>query len=265
VFPSLVKRGKGRFLKMIALNVENLCVKINNNHLIENITFSVEEGSIVAIIGPNGAGKTTLIKAILGLIPCAAGSVSLFGQKYKNNNPHIKVGYVPQKLNFDRTTPLTVSELLSFTVPPAFSLPFYKTKQKREYIEKLLETTGVKTLAGRSIGALSGGELQRVMIAKAIVNNPKILFLDEPASGVDIEGQERFYDLIWRLNKERGITIILISHDLNIVYRFADNVLCLNRKLICTGKPAEALTDKVIRNVYGEMMGAYIHSCHEHD
>jgi len=250
---------------MNALSVENLCVKINSVHLIENITFTVEEGSIVAIIGPNGAGKTTLIKAILGLIPYEAGSVLLFGQKYRNNDSHIKVGYVPQKLNFDRTTPLTVSELLSFTVPPVFSLPFYKTKQKKEHIEKLLETVGVKNLAGRSIGALSGGELQRVMVAKAIVNDPQILFLDEPASGVDIEGQERFYDLIQRLNKEKGITIILISHDLNIVYRFADNVLCMNRKLICTGKPSETLTDEIIKNVYGEMMGAYIHSCHEHD
>ena len=103
------------------------------------------------------------------------------------------------------------------------------------------------------------------MIAKAIVNDPQILFLDEPASGVDIEGQERFYDLVSRLNKEKGLTVILISHDLNIVYRFADNVLCMNRRLICSGKPAEALTDKVIKSVYGEMMGGYIHSCHEHD
>lgn len=250
---------------MNALDVENLCVKINNYHLIENISFSIEEGSIVAIIGPNGAGKTTLIKAILGLIPFATGSVLLFGQPFKYNHSHIKVGYVPQRLEFDKTFPLTVSELLSFTVPPIYSFPFYKRKKEKEYIDKLLEIVGVQDLANRSIGSLSGGELQRVMIAKAIVNNPEILFLDEPASGVDIEGQERFYDLIRRLNREKGITVILISHDLNIVYRFADNVLCLNRKLICSGKPAEALTDEVIKSVYGEMMGAYIHSCHEHD
>ena len=250
---------------MNALSVENLCVKINNNHLIENITFSVEEGSIIAIIGPNGAGKTTLVKAILGLIPHTAGSVLLFGHPFKGNNSHIKVGYVPQRLEFDRTIPLTVSELLGFTVPPIFSVPFIKKWQKKASINRLLELVGVQDLANRGIGTLSGGELQRVMIAKAIVNNPKILFLDEPASGVDIEGQERFYDLIRRLNRERGLTVILISHDLNVVYRFADNVLCLNRRLICSGKPAEALTDEVIKSVYGEMMGAYIHSCHEHD
>lgn len=250
---------------MNALNIENLCVKLNNHHIIENITFSVEEGSIVAIIGPNGAGKTTLVKALLGLLPHAAGSISFFGHSGKHKNSRPKVGYVPQRLQFDRTFPLTVSELLSFTVPPIYSFPFRKKKKEKEYIHKLLEMVGVQDLAERSIGRLSGGELQRVMIAKAIVNNPKILFLDEPASGVDIEGQERFYDLIRRLNKEQGLTVILISHDLNIVYRFADNVLCMNRKLICSGKPAEALTDEVIKSVYGEMMGAYIHSCHEHD
>ncbi len=248
---------------MKALSVENLCVKANNIHLIENITFSVEEGSIVAIIGPNGAGKTTLVKAILGLIP-SSGSISVFGIPFTGKNSHIKIGYVPQRLEFDRTFPLTVSELLSFTIPPMFSFPFIK-KIQETYIDSLLEIVGAKDLAARAIGSLSGGELQRVMIAKAIVNEPKIIFLDEPASGVDIEGQERFHDLIMRLNKEKGLTAILISHDLNIVYRFADNVLCMNRRLICSGKPEETLTDEVIKSVYGEMMGAYIHSCHEHD
>jgi ABC-type Mn2+/Zn2+ transport system ATPase subunit len=183
----------------------------------------------------------------------------------KHVNSHGRVGYVPQKLEFDRTFPLTVSELLGFTVPPIYSFPFIRKQGEKKHISELLEIVGVNELADRSIGSLSGGELQRVMIAKAIVNDPKILFLDEPASGVDIEGQERFYDLIKRLNKEKCLTVILISHDLNVVYRFADSVLCMNRRLICTGRPAETLTDEVIKTVYGEMMGAYIHSCHEHD
>ncbi|HDZ84214.1 MAG TPA: metal ABC transporter ATP-binding protein [Nitrospirae bacterium] len=249
---------------MNAITVEGLCVKANNRHLVENISFSIEEGSIVAIIGPNGAGKTTLIRAVLGLIPYETGSVLMFGKPFKHNNSHVRVGYVPQKIEFDRTFPLTVLELLRFTVPPFYSLPF-RDRSGEEHINSLLKTVGMQDLINRSIGSLSGGELQRVMIAKAIVNDPHILFLDEPASGVDIEGQERFYDLVRRLNKENGLTVILISHDLNIVYRFADNVLCMNRRLICTGKPAEALTDEVIKSVYGEMMGGYIHSCHEHD
>jgi len=250
---------------MIALNVENLCVKADNHHLIENITFTVDEGSIVAIIGPNGAGKTTLIKAILGLIPYECGSVTLFGQSLKYADSHNKFGYVPQKLEFDRTFPLTVAELLKFTVPPIYAFPFFRRKGEEKHISELLEVVGAQKLSNRHIGSLSGGELQRVMIAKAIVNDPKILFLDEPASGVDIEGQERFYDLVKRLKREKGLTVILISHDLNIVYRFADNVICMNSKLVCSGRPEEMLTDEVIRSVYGEMMGAYIHSCHEHD
>jgi ABC-type Mn2+/Zn2+ transport system ATPase subunit len=251
---------------MKALSVENLCVKINNRHLIENVTFSVEKGSIVAIIGPNGAGKTTLIKAILGLIPYQTGSIKLFGYPFKHNDSRVKVGYVPQHFEFDRSFPMTVSELLSFSVPPFYYLfPFHRRKKEKEHIAKLLEIVGAYELINRNIGSLSGGELQRVMIAKAIVNDPKILFLDEPASGVDIEGQERFYDLIKRLNKERELTVILISHDLHVVYHFADNVLCLNRRLICSGEPSKTLTDEVIKSVYGEMMGGYIHSCHEHD
>lgn len=250
---------------MIALNVENLCVRVNGSHLLENITFSIEEGTIVAIIGPNGAGKTTLIRAILGLIPYGPGRVTFFDRTIKEANSHIRKGYVPQRLEFDRTFPLTVSELLHFTVPPLYPGGFRKKGKEREEIDRVLHVVGAQDLRHKRIGSLSGGELQRVMIAKAIMNNPRILFLDEPASGVDIEGQERFYDLVQRLNREKGLTVILISHDLNIVYRFADNVLCLNRRLICSGEPARMLTDEVIRSVYGEMMGGYIHSCHEHD
>lgn len=250
---------------MKAVTVEGLCVKRNGRHLVENVSFSVEEGSIVAVIGPNGAGKTTLIRALLGLIPYETGSVLLFGKHFRHNNSHVRVGYVPQKLEFDRTFPLTVSELLSFTMPPFYSLPFRDKKVKEARINSLLETVGIHDLISRSIGSLSGGELQRVMIAKAIVNDPRLLILDEPASGIDIQGQERFYDLVSRLNKEQGLTVMLISHDLNIVYRFADNVLCMNRRLICSGKPADTFTDEVMKSVYGEMMGGYIHSCHEHD
>lgn len=250
---------------MSILSVENLCVKVNGRHLIENITFSIEKGSIVAIIGPNGAGKTTLVKAILGLMPIAAGSASLFGEILKGRNFKGRVGYVPQMLEFDRTFPLTVSELLGLTVSPVFSFSLYKKRREKKNTDKLLKKVGAQELSQRKIGSLSGGELQRVMIAKAMVNNPEVLFLDEPASGVDIEGQEKFYDLVSRLNKEHGLTVIMISHDLNIVYRFADTVLCMNRKLICTGRPADALTDEVIKSVYGEMMGGYIHSCHDHN
>lgn len=250
---------------MNALNVENLCVKSGGRHLLENITFSVEAGKIAAIIGPNGAGKTTLIKAILGLISYDTGRITLFGHERRHNRFPVRVGYVPQRLQFDRTIPMTVSELLRFTIPPYYSFPLHRKREEKETIIRLLQTVGAHELMNRGVGSLSGGELQRIMIAKAIVNDPEILFLDEPSSGVDIEGQERFHDLVKRLNKERNLTAILISHDLNVVYRFADNVLCLNRKLVCSGRPEDALTDDVIKSVYGEMMGAYIHSCHEHD
>ncbi|MBC8414202.1 MAG: metal ABC transporter ATP-binding protein [Nitrospira sp.] len=250
---------------MIALSVDNLCVKAGDLHLVENVSFAVEQGSIIAIIGPNGAGKTTLIKAILGLIPYGPGTVSFFGREQDGRPDDIKLGYVPQKIDFDRTFPLTVYELLSFSVPPFYSLSLNMKRKEQEHIYMLLQKVGAGDLLRRQVGSLSGGELQRVMIAKALVNNPAILVLDEPASGVDIEGQERFHELVRRLNRDTGLTVLLISHDLNVVYRYADNVLCMNRRLICTGKPEVALTDEVIKSVYGEMMGGYIHSCHDHD
>ena len=246
--------------------MENLCYKVDGHHLLENITFTIDEGEIVAIIGPNGAGKTTLIKAILGLIPYDTGSVSVFGLPFKSNDSHVRIGYIPQRIEFDRTFPITVHELLTYTIPPFYTSPLIKNREEEEKrIYSHLAVVGAQDLIERKVGTLSGGELQRVMLAKAIVNDPKILFLDEPASGVDIEGQERFHDLVRRLNKEQGMTVILISHDLHIVYRFADNVLCMNRRLVCSGEPSKALTDEVIKSVYGEMMGGYIHSCHDHD
>ncbi len=141
---------------MNALYVENLCVKANGRHLLENITFSVEEGKIVAIIGPNGAGKTTLIKAILGLIPYDTGSIKIFDRDINQNKPESKVGYIPQRFEFDRTFPLTVAELLGFSLPPMYSFRIGKRKSEKERINALLEIVGAGKLAGRNVGSLSG-------------------------------------------------------------------------------------------------------------
>jgi len=198
-------------------------------------------------------------------MPFETGTVSLLGQAPSELDAGSRIGYVPQRIEFDRTIPMTVSELLSFSIPPMYSFSLRSKKTEVETTGRLLNTVGAAELRDRLIGSLSGGELQRVMIARALIRDPAVLFLDEPASGVDIEGQERFYDLVRMLNQEQGLTVIMISHDLNIVYRFADEVLCLNRRLVCSGIPEKTLTDEVMKSVYGEMMGAYIHSCHDHD
>lgn len=242
---------------MKAIEIENLSVKLNNYYILKDITFSIDEGGITYIIGPNGAGKTTLIRAIIGLIP-KTGSVRIFGIPFEaKSQPLNLIGYVPQRLDFDRTIPMTVIELLNLSLP-SFGIAFSCRKRDEERIEEALSLVGAIGLLRKRIGGLSDGELQRVLIARALLNNPKILFLDEPSSGIDIEGQERFYDLISRLKIEHGITSVLISHDLGIVYRHADSIICLNKTICCQGGP-EILTAELIKSVYGEMAGAYVH------
>ncbi|MCL6475217.1 MAG: metal ABC transporter ATP-binding protein [Firmicutes bacterium] len=238
----------------IVLDVNNVSVEIGGVRLIENITLQVERGSTVAIIGPNGAGKTTLLRAALGLVPLASGSITLFGVPIAQiGELRQKVGYVPQQLEYDRYLPLTVKEMLHAYVPHASS----------SRIESALHEVGVSRMLHHPIGKLSGGQLQRVVIALNLLREPEILFLDEPATGVDIEGESRFYDIIEQLREEHHLTVVLVSHDLSVVTRYASQVLCLNRRLLCFGPPAQALNAEMIRLVYGQEMTLYTHREHQ--
>lgn len=235
--------------KPVILSVENLGVATNGSHLVKDVTFDLHEGGILALIGPNGAGKTTVLKALLGLIQFT-GSVKW--------SKCITFGYVPQRFNFDSNFPLTVSELLSLRVRGASF--WVHTKNAHHIILGALKSVGAEKLAHRKIGSLSGGELQRVLLAYALAGNPQILFLDEPVAGIDIEGEETFYNLVKRLNEENGLTIILVSHDLNLVYKYAEEVVCLNKKMLCFGPPHKALTAEAIRETYGEDVTGFKHN-----
>lgn len=223
---------------MLILKVDNLSVKAANRYLIKGISFEVHAGEIFAVIGPNGAGKSTLIKAILGLIAATDGQVNLHG----------RAGYVPQKFEFDRSIPMTVNDLLGLVA---------NLNQKQA--ELLLEEVEAIGLFHQKLGQLSGGEFQRVMIANALAVNPQILFLDEPVTGIDMEGETLFYKLIRKLAKEKNIAIVLVSHDLNIVYQYADTVVCLNQKMMCRGKPEIVLTAENIAETFGGHKGVYKH------
>lgn len=235
------------------LKVENLGVKFHDNHVLKDVNFSVNKGDVLAIVGPNGAGKSVLFRAILGLIP-------YYGQVQWAKD--IKVSYVPQKLNVDRDVPLSVAEFLKF-----------KTKNHEE-TTKILEAVGLtdsthdgyhlkEHILKQRLGWLSGGQLQRVLIAWAMIDNPDVLLFDEPTSGIDIGGEETIYNLLAKLNKEREMTIILISHELNIVYKYANNVLCLNKEMVCYGAPNEVLDPKALARLYGGETSFYKHD-HEH-
>ncbi len=237
----------------VVLEVKDVSVEIGGTRLIENITLHVERGSTVAIIGPNGAGKTTLLRAVLGLVPISSGTITLFGIPVAQLGEERKrLGYVPQRLEYDRYLPLTVKEMLRA----------YVTHASLWQIEGALHEVGIHRMLHHPIGKLSGGQLQRVVIALNLLRKPEILFLDEPATGVDIEGESRFYDIIERLREEHRLTVVLVSHDLSVVTRYASQVLCINRRLLCFGPPAEALDAEMIRLVYGQDTTLYTHREH---
>lgn len=241
---------------MAVVSAKNVSVTLNNQHILDKVSFDVERGEVVAIIGPNGSGKTTLLKAILGLVPFE-GEISVLGvppSSLRSVSP--KIGYVPQRLEFDRTMPVTVEELLA--------IHFNDQKQKAEAYG-VVEAVGASGLLKRRIGVLSGGELQRVLLALALLNGPEILFLDEPASGVDIEGTKEFYSLIHELREEKHITVFLVSHEVDVVFRHATTVLCINHQLLCRGTPQVALTHQTLERLYGAEHATYTHKESHHD
>ncbi len=232
----------------IILSVKNLTVEFNGQEVLSNVSFEIKRGEIFVIIGPNGAGKTVLFRALLGLIPYQ-GEI-----KWQEN---IRIGYVPQRFNVNRDFPLTVEEFLQLSPP----------KNKIEELYRVLKFVGFKGdehhlehhVLNRQIGLLSSGELQRILIAQSMLDKPEVLLFDEPTSGVDIGSEEEIYERLKKLNKEENFTLLLISHDLSVVHKFATKVLCLNRKAVCFGEPHIAITPDVLTELYGKEKVFYKH------
>lgn len=222
------------------ITIKNLNVTFGNNQVLKNITANIAPEEVVAIIGPNGSGKTTLLRAILGLVPYT-GTIKILNKPVKQILNQI--GYVPQRFNFDRTFPITVNEFLTLCTCK---------HHKQKSIDKSLKELEIAKLKDQMIGTLSGGQMQRVLIASAIIHEPKILLFDEPTSGIDIEGVKDFYSIIKHLNENHKTTVLMISHEISMVYKFAHKILCLNKGLVCHGKPSEALTSDVLKKLYGE-------------
>lgn len=228
------------------LKVTNLTLSIDNTPVLEDISFEVNKGEILAIIGPNGAGKTTLFKALLNLLP------------YKGKvewQKGIKIGYVPQRIEIDKDVPLTVLEFLKMRGPHVSA----------EKIKNILGLVQLKTeILDFGLGEVSVGQRQRLLVAWSILGNPDVILFDEPTADVDIHGQESIYKMITGLREKARLTIILISHDLNVVYQYADKVLCLNHQNICIGAPAEILKTEQLQELYGGERGFYHHD-HKHN
>jgi zinc transport system ATP-binding protein len=215
--------------------------------LLDRVDVGVGAGEILSLIGPNGAGKTTLLRVLLGLIRPSAGEV--------RRRAGLRIGYMPQRLAVDPVLPMDVDRFLALAGSAA-------SLEKRG---QALRDVGMGRLAARPMHALSGGELQRVLMARALVHDPDLLVLDEPAQGVDVHGQSEMYDLIDRLRRGRGCGVILVSHDLHVVMARTDRVLCLNRHVCCAGRPETVSRHPEYLALFGAEAASFAVYTHDHD
>ncbi len=230
----------------LLIQLEHASITLNQQSIVTDVSLSLNAGEIVTVIGPNGAGKTTLVRAILGLQRLTSGQIK--------RKPGLKVGYMPQKLHIDNTFPLTVARFLG--------LGGAKTGQ----IEQALAQSGVSHLLQSQIQAISGGELQRVLLARAVLRAPDILILDEPAQGVDLTGQTELYQRIRSLRDTLGCAVLMVSHDLHLVMASTDRVVCLNRHVCCSGLPEQVSHDPAYIALFGQAASqlAVYHHHHNH-
>ncbi len=225
------------------LTAHDIGVTFNGTPVLSHISFTLQRGETVAMVGPNGSGKSVLLRALLGLVPHTGTAIWA---------SDIRLAYLPQFLSAARDLPLTVDEL--------FALRHIAPEVMAEYLAHVeMDAPAVRTMP---IGQLSGGQFQRVMIAWAVAQHPDVLLFDEPAGGIDIAGQTSVYKLIRHIQEVHNIAILLVSHDLDIVYRYADQVLCINQTMVCHGMPDDVLTPDAIAQLYGTMHGLFRH--HEH-
>jgi zinc transport system ATP-binding protein len=233
------------------LIVERVSLAIRGNPILRDVNIQVAAGEIVALIGPNGAGKSTLARVALGLIRADSGRVW--------RKPGARVGYMPQRLVVDNALPLTVRRFVTLGAPAS-----------RERVRETLAEVGAARLLDAPVQAISGGEMQRVLLARALLREPELLVLDEPIQGVDLTGQYELYDLIGGLRRRRGCGILMVSHELHLVMATTDHVLCLNRHVCCSGHPEHVARDPAYLELFG-LDGArrlavyHHHHDHRHD
>jgi zinc transport system ATP-binding protein len=247
----------------LAVDIHDLHVSFGGTPVLRGVNMRVPQGQLVALIGPNGSGKTTLLRCLLGLEKPSRGQIKLFGEtQLKRVLP--RVGYVPQKLSLDRSFILSVREFLALRLRETRNW-FWQSHPKTDALIKgSLEEIGAAQLLDRPIAQLSGGQLQRVLIAFALLSKPDLLLLDEPTAGVDSPGEETFYDLIATVQRQHKISVILVSHDLSMVYSHASRVYALNGVICCEGPPEQVMNADSLKQAYGLHATPYAHHHHVH-
>ena len=228
------------------IEISKLEVKYGSKKVLQNINLSLNANEIVTIVGPNGSGKTTLFKAIIGSVPLSKGKISI--------KPNLRIGYVPQQLKVDQTLPITVERFLKLA-----------TRNNND-IEKMIAFFGSENIFREQINSLSGGQMQRVLLARALVNKPEILLLDEATRGLDQPGIEAFYRKIENISKETNCAVLMISHDLHVVMRASDRVICVNGHICCQGTPENVATSPEYQTLFGSNIdGSFALYRHKHD
>ena len=232
-----------------AVAVDDVCAGYFGRDVLDEVTFGVEPGEFVGIIGPNGSGKSTLLKVIAGLLPAQCGSVCIFGQPPSTGTRHV-IGYVPQSESVNWSFPVTVSDVVLMGTYGRLGFFHRPHADDRAAAAEAIDLVGMTEFAGTQIGQLSGGQQQRVFVARALVQRPKLMLLDEPIAGVDATTQHAIFTLLEDL-QERGTTILATTHDLSCVAEWFDRVLCLNHKVVAFGKPADVLNRETLNATFG--------------
>jgi len=236
------------------ISLKNISFAYENKPILENVNLEINHGAFMGMVGPNGGGKTTLIKIILGQLKADQGTVELFQQPLSDFNEWTRIGFVSQKANsFNRGFPATVFEVVSMGLTAKIGYFKFFKRQHKQKVLQAIEHVGMSEYAYQNIGHLSGGQQQRIFIARALVNNPDLLILDEPTVGIDYKNVERFYELLHQLNDEKKITLLLVTHDTGAMTEHATDIVCLNKKLHFHGDSEKytALTEKDLSTIYG--------------
>ncbi len=249
---------------MNIVTVENLSFRYNSVEVLSDISFDVSAGDFIGLVGPNGSGKTTAIKVILGLMKQTKGAVSLFGTRVHDFRDWQRIGYLPQKLtHFNPYFPATVREIVSSGLFSTKKFPKRMQHADAASIHEAMELVDVASIGETLIGELSGGQQQRVLVARAIVNRPELLILDEPTTALDPEARDKFFQTLTALNRAGNVTIILITHDIASIGKYASKLLYLDKRVIFFGSFHDFCVSEKMTNYFGEFTQHLI--CHRHD
>ncbi len=245
---------------MNAIEIKNLDAVLSGREILKSINLSLEEGKFMGIVGPNGSGKTTLLKVIIGIIKPVSGNVRVCGVTPADAIRKNLFGYLPQNQKVETNFPARALDVVLMGLYAKLGMFRWPAKEDVGRAREMLATMGMAGFENEPYGNLSGGQQQRVSIARALINKPRILILDEPSTGIDVVGQEDFYHLLKGLQKRMNLTIIMVSHDVGTVTSYVDEIACLNKILHYHGSPMGALNETVIKLLYGKSVDIMMHT-----